>query len=119
MSDNLNNQNGASLKKYIIGFVFSIALTLAAYIMATTQSLPHYSLILLVAGLAMLQCFVQLHFFLHLNEKTKPRWKLLVFISMAGVVSILVVGSLWIMSNLNYRMTPQQMNTYMKNQDGL
>jgi hypothetical protein len=33
-------------------------------------------------------------------------------------VSILVFGSLWIMGNLNYRMSPQQMNTYMTDQGG-
>ena len=35
------------------------------------------------------------------------------------VVLILVFGTLWIMNNLNYRMTPQKINTYMQNQDNL
>jgi len=34
------------------------------------------------------------------------------------VVMILVGGSLWIMKNLNYRMTPEQMNQYMIDQNG-
>jgi hypothetical protein len=34
------------------------------------------------------------------------------------VVCILVFGSLWIMNNLNYRMTPQQIQSYMDNQTG-
>jgi hypothetical protein len=34
------------------------------------------------------------------------------------VVLILVFGSIWIMNNLNYRMTPEQINTYMNNQGG-
>jgi hypothetical protein len=38
---------------------------------------------------------------------------------MLGVIGIIVIGSLWIMSNLNVHMTSQQVNTYLKQQDGL
>ena len=66
------------------------------------------------------QFFTQLLFFLHLGRETKPRWKLLVFLFMTMIVAILVFGSLWIMYNLNYHMTLQQMYQYLNNQgDGL
>jgi hypothetical protein len=37
------------------------------------------------------------------------------------VLLIIVIGSLWIMSNLNYRMmgSPSQVNQYIQSQDGL
>ena len=38
---------------------------------------------------------------------------------MLGIVLIIVGGSVWIMNNLNYRMTPQQMEQYLKSQDSL
>jgi len=43
-------------------------------------------------------------FFLHLGIESKPRWNLLVFYFMVVVLAILLYGSFWIMSNLDYRM---------------
>lgn len=62
--------------------------------------------------LAFGQFVVQLVYFLHLGTEQKPRWKLLVFWFMIVVVLIVVVGSLWIMYNLNYNMImpPENMN---------
>lgn len=103
---------------YVTGFVLSIVLTLVAYLSTVNHLFSERTLIGLLIGLALVQFLVQLFFFLHLGKETKPRWKLLVLFFMIGVVLILVIGSLWIMDNLNYRMTPQQINQYMQNQDG-
>jgi cytochrome o ubiquinol oxidase subunit IV len=108
-----------TLKTYVGGYVASIVLTVAAYLVVSRHLLSgNNRLIAAVAALALVQFLVQLVFFLRLGRETKPRWKLLVFGFMVGVVGILVFGSLWIMSNLNYRMTPSQMNQYMKDQSG-
>jgi len=72
-----------------------------------------------VAGLAVTQALVQLIFFMDLGGEAKPRWRLGVLIFMVGVVLIVVFGSLWIMTNLNYHMTPDQVNHYLNGQDGL
>lgn len=108
-----------TLRTYVTGFVASLTFTLAAYIMVQhRQSLNRDLIISIIVGLALVQFIVQLVFFLHLGKETKPRWKLYVFLFMLGVVLIIVFGSLWIMNNLNYRMTPEQINTYMNNQGG-
>ncbi|HUD10972.1 MAG TPA: cytochrome o ubiquinol oxidase subunit IV [Candidatus Saccharimonadia bacterium] len=115
----------ATLRSYVTGFVLSLMLTLVAYMFVeshVSSSPPLFStpfLIGLILSLAMAQFIVQLIFFLHLGTETKPRWKLTVFLFMVVVVGIVVIGSLWIMKNLNDRMTPQQVNTYMNDQDGL
>ena len=108
----------ASLKSYVTGFVWSIGLTLVAYDLVTQNHFSHTALIATIVALALLQAVIQLLYFLHLGTETKPRWKLVVFLFMLMVVVILVFGSLWIMNNLNYRMTPQQINAYMNNQGG-
>lgn len=113
-----------SLRTYTIGFFLSIFLTLIAFGAVELHLHDHLSLsrdmiIAGIIGLALIQFMVQLFFFLHLGRETKPRWKLVVFGFMIMIICILVIGSLWIMSNLNYRMTPQQMNKYMQSQDGL
>jgi len=116
---NIAGQERATLTSYIVGFVTSIVLTVEAYLLVAHHLIEGKSLAAAVAGLAITQFLVQLFFFLHLGRETKPRWKLLVFGMMLVVVMIFVFGSLWIMSNLNYHMTPKQINNYLNSQDGL
>jgi cytochrome o ubiquinol oxidase subunit IV len=108
-----------TLRTYVTGFTASIVLTVTAYLLVVHHALSRRILIAAVVVLALAQFMVQLLFFLHLGRETKPRWKLAVFLFMIMVVLILVFGSLWIMTNLNYRMTPEQINNYMNSQAGL
>jgi cytochrome o ubiquinol oxidase operon protein cyoD len=108
-----------SLGKYIVGFVSSLVLTITAYLLATHGRADTNVLVGLLSGLAIVQFLVQMVFFLHVGEERKPRWKLMVMWLMLAVVLILVGGSIWIMNNLNYRMTPQQQEQYMRSQDSL
>lgn len=109
----------ASLRLYVTGFGLSLLFTLDAYLSVTHHLFSKNVLIGGIAGLALAQFLTQLVCFLHLGREFKPRWKLAVFLMMAGIVVILVGGSLWIMNNLNYRMTPQQVDKYLQSQDGL
>ncbi len=108
---------------YIFGFVGSLILTMLAYLLVSSQSMSMgqlfnpAGLIVGLAIIAVVQLFVQLFFFLHLGQESRPRWNLLGFGFAAIVVIIVVVGSLWIMNNLNYNMmTPQAMDQYMRAQ---
>jgi cytochrome o ubiquinol oxidase operon protein cyoD len=101
-----------TFKTYAIGFGLSLLLTLAAYFPVSRHVHSGHliysdrSLIVAVITLAITQLFVQLVFFLHLGRESKPRWNLVVFLFAALVVLILVLGTLWIMWNLNYHMAP-------------
>lgn len=108
-----------SLGKYITGFLLSVTLTVLAYMLATRSSGSNTLVIGTISGLAVLQLLVQLLFFLHIGDERRPRWKLGVLGLMLGFAIILVAGSLWVMHNLNYRMTPQQIDQYMRSQDSL
>lgn len=109
-----------SYRTYTIGFLLSLFCTLSAYILVVNHVINQkWALALVVAVFALIQFVTQLTLFLHLGLEAKPRLKLLVFGFMISVVIILVGGSIWIMYNLNYRMmTPSQINSYMKQQDG-
>jgi cytochrome o ubiquinol oxidase operon protein cyoD len=111
----------ASVTSYVTGFVICLVLTGLAYAAATTDTLSNRTALAVVAVLALVQCLVQLRRFLHLGDEFKPRWKLLVFFSMLTIVLIIAAGSIWIMSNLNYRMlhSPGGMTEYVESQDGL
>lgn len=110
----------SSLNSYIFGFLSSVVLSLAAYVVAVSDAINNNAAIGIIGGLAIVQCIVQLMIFLHLGREFRPRWKLGVFALMISIVLILVIGSLWIMQNLNYRMihAPGQMKEYIESQDG-
>ena len=109
------------LSTYVSGFLFSLALTLAAYFAVVNHVWNGGYLIAFVVGLALVQLVVQLIFFLHLNNESHPRWNLVSLISTLSVISLLVVGSLWIMGHLNYNMmtTPGEINTYIMQEEGI
>jgi cytochrome o ubiquinol oxidase subunit IV len=127
MSEKFESPNGAahgSFASYAAGFGLSIILTLTAFYLvyqhkhSSAPIFSHKYLMGALLFLALTQLFVQLLFFLHLDRESKPFWNLQVAILAAGVVLILVIGSIWIMNNLNYHMnTPQQIQKYIKDQE--
>jgi cytochrome o ubiquinol oxidase operon protein cyoD len=110
-----------SMGSYISGFVLSILFTLAAYLLVVHHYLSGWYLIAAILGLAIVQLFVQLVFFLHFGRGSKPRWNIPVFCLMLLFLFIVVIGSLWIMHNLNYRMmsSPEEVNQYIESQGNL
>jgi cytochrome o ubiquinol oxidase subunit IV len=95
-----------SLTTYVTGFMWSIILTLAAYVTVAYQIFPVRVAIGAIVALALVQLVIQLVFFLHLGRDAKPRWNFVLLIFAAVVIIILVFGSLWIMANLDYNMMP-------------
>jgi len=99
-----------AFKAYSTGFVLSLVFTLVAWgivnrhVTNEHQPYSHLFIHILVLSLAILQLVVQLIFFLHLGREKKPRWNLQALLAAVGIIIILVVGSIWIMNNLNYSM---------------
>lgn len=106
------------MASYVVGFILSLATTLTAYFMVTKHWLSGNGLVLALLSLAVGQFVVQLLFFLHIGRETRPRWKMLMLVLALVFVLIVVLGSIWIMYNLNYRMSPMEMEKYMQRQDG-
>jgi cytochrome o ubiquinol oxidase operon protein cyoD len=111
---------------YVVGYLASALLTGGAFWLAwqhvTTHHMayPHTTLIPLLLAFALVQLFVQLFFFLHLGKESKPRFNLYALLFAVLVMVIIVGGSLWIMQNLNYHMmTPNEMQMYMHNHEGI
>lgn len=96
--------NKSQITRYSLGFVGSVALTLAAYLLVTQSSVSGTTLLAAIAILAIIQLFVQMICFLHLGEEDKPRWQTRAFIAMGGALLFIVFGSIWIMNNLDYHM---------------
>ena len=91
-------------KAYVIGFVSSLLLTGASFLMVIAKVLSGQALVFAIIGLALAQAICQLLYFLHVGQEAKPRWETGVFYFMIMVLLIIVVGSLWIMFDLNDRL---------------
>lgn len=108
-----------SLRAYTIGFLLSVGLTVAAYF-SVVHHLFSTAIVPILIGLALVQLWVQLLFFLHLDRENKPRWNLVMFLLSFSVVAILVIGSLWIMYHLNYNMlSGHAANSYIIHDEGI
>jgi len=105
---------------YVIGLILSLEFTGVVYLTVTQHLLIGSAATLLLAACAVAQCLTQLYFFLHLNSGSGARLRLALLAIASLIIAIVLVGSLWVINNLNQRMmTPQQMEEYMNRQPGI
>lgn len=110
----------ATTKSYITGFVLSVILTLIPYYLVVERVMTGWMLIIYLMVFAVVQLLVQLEFFIHLAPESGPRWNVLVFLFMGLVLLIIVLGSLWIMDNLDYHnMTPEETNAHIQDEEAI
>jgi len=105
---------------YVVGFVLSVVATLMAYLIVVNHVWPMATLIYIILAIAVTQLIIQVVFFLHIGRGS--HWRFVTFIFAILIVLIIVVGTIWIMNNLNYnmmRMTPAQQELYMQHNEGI
>ncbi|AXU96151.1 cytochrome o ubiquinol oxidase subunit IV [Erwinia persicina] len=93
-----------SVKSYMIGFILSIILTGIPFWMVMDGGASKATILAVVLVCAVVQVLVHLVYFLHLDSKSEGGWNLIAIVFAALIILIVVVGSLWIMWNLNYNM---------------
>lgn len=106
--------------RYAIGFIAALGLSVAAYLVATQGWIDSRSVAMLtLLVLAVVQLVVQLICFMHLSLHGRSRNRSLSFAFTILMMLIIVVGSIWIMRNLDYRMgmSGEAMNEYMEAQN--
>lgn len=94
-----------SLRSYLTGLLCSLMLTTLSFFLVIEKSYTDSTLAWLVMGLAFLQALLQLIFFLHVG-KNSTRWEMIAFGFMVVILSIIALGTLWIMHDLNERVMP-------------
>ena len=110
----------ARYSSYVVGFILSIAATLIAYLFVVNHVWPKEILVYIVMGIAVLQLVIQAVFFLHIGRGSQL--KFVTFLFAILIVLMIVIGSIWIMNNLDYTMTnmsPDQMHIYMLQHEGI
>ena len=105
-------ESHASVKSYMIGFVLSIVLTAIPFGLVMQQG--HYgfsggTVVAAVLALAVVQVFVHVVYFLHMDRSAEQRWNVVAFAFTVMILVIVVSGSVWIMhnatSNMEHAMT--------------
>jgi cytochrome o ubiquinol oxidase operon protein cyoD len=92
------------LASYVVGFVLAVILTAIPFWLVYSHALPPSRIMLVIAGAAVLQILVHLHFFLHIDFTTTPRENLMALAFTAVLIFLMVGGSFWIMIDLHSRM---------------
>jgi cytochrome o ubiquinol oxidase subunit IV len=91
---------------YLIGFVLSVLLTGAAFALVWLRPAAPQRIFEAIVGAALVQMFVHLTSFLHLNRSSTQRWNVVVLAFAALIIVILIGGSIWIITNANHNMLP-------------
>ena len=92
------------LRAYLTGFALAVILTLFSFGLVAFNPFERTTTLLLIALAAVIQIGVHLHFFLHLDPDTTPRWNLIAIAFASILILIMVGGSLCIMFDLYQRM---------------
>lgn len=87
-----------SPKMYIIGYILSLVLTVAAFGLALSHTMSFIPLSFTLIVLATLQIFVQLFFFMHVTESEGPSYHGMALLFGALFTIVIIAGSVWIMT---------------------
>ena len=94
-----------SFRSYAAGFILSIVLTAVAFALVMKGGgLPRGGVISGITAAAVAQILVHLHYFLHLDRSSAARWNWMALIFTVLIMALFVGGTLWIMTDLNFRM---------------
>lgn len=108
------------LVKYVLGFASALILSTAAYLVVVQHWFASSTVTMAVLLLlATAQLIIQLVCFLHLGMRGRSRSRTFTIAFTLVMMMVIVVGSLWVMHNLDYRMgmSPEAMNEYMIKQN--
>ncbi|MBA8878833.1 cytochrome o ubiquinol oxidase subunit IV [Phyllobacterium myrsinacearum] len=96
-----------SLRSYLIGFGLSVVLTAIPFWLVMSGVLDSKQVTALaIMALAVVQIFVHMVFFLHMNVRSENGWTMMALIFTLVLVVITLTGSLWVMYHLNTNMMP-------------
>lgn len=106
--------------RYAYAYVMAAGLTFFAFALVQGNLLSGGLLAAALLLAAAAQLYIQSRYFLHLDEKGGvTKWRMQSYLFTWLTVLIVVIGSLWIMFNLDYNMmmSPSEMTDYMLEQN--
>jgi len=83
---------------HVVGFLLSIALTIATLLVAFKTGLSAGIVMIIIAGLAVAQAGLQLFMFMHMTEGEDRDTKVVHTVYAVFMAVVIVVGSIWVMT---------------------
>ncbi|WP_455474247.1 cytochrome o ubiquinol oxidase subunit IV [Bartonella sp. B30(2025)] len=96
-----------STGSYFIGFILAVLFTLGSFLPVLYGMMDSWVIstkVIYLIGMALLQIAVQIVFFLHLNSGPDAKWNLAALWFTVVCVFIIIGGTWWAISHLNYNM---------------
>lgn len=106
-------------QSYVIGFLLSLVFTVIPYYLVVNMSISGTALLSTILGFAVLQMSIQIYFFLHLGRGPKPLYNVAFFVSTVSIILVVIGGSLFIMHNLRYNMTPTEVTKNLAEKEAI
>ena len=107
--DEVQDEHEAGVGTYLIGLGLAVLLTAVSFFISGTTLVWGPSIPVALVVLAIAQIGVHLVFFIHITTGPDNANNVLALAFGVLIVMLVMVGSLWIMSNLSQNMTPMQM----------
>lgn len=118
-SGSTSNHEHGTMEAYVIGFLLSLIFTFIPYYLVVNQTVRGAGLLAMILGFAVVQMIIQITFFLHLGRGPKPRWNLFFFMATVGIILVIIGGSIMIINNLHYNMTPLDQTKRLVTDEGI
>lgn len=97
--------NQYTIKSYFIGFILSTILTIIPfYIIEYCNILNKSTLLLIIISCAIIQIYIHLILFIHLNNILNQIWNVVSLIFTIFITFVLIFGSTWIMTHLHHNL---------------
>ncbi|HHW4680152.1 MAG TPA: cytochrome o ubiquinol oxidase subunit IV [Xylella taiwanensis] len=103
-SEHAAQSDNTQLKSYLIGFVLAVILTAIPFAMVMNGGFSKGITVTVISVLAAVQMLVHLVYFLHMDRSPEQRSNVQVALFSLLIIGIVVIGSLWVMHNLNLHM---------------
>jgi cytochrome o ubiquinol oxidase operon protein cyoD len=110
-----DNTYQRTVKQYVYGGFLAAIVTGVVYFVAVDEWLTGMALAFFALAAAAVQLAIHLAFFVHVRDREGPNWAAMSFLFTALTALIIIIGSIWIMMNVNYNMgmSPEKMDEYM------
>lgn len=119
MSESEIKQEQRTTKAYVTGFLLSLLFTFIPYYLVVHHLTSGMTLLSIILAIGVIQMIVQVTFFLHIGRGPNPKWNLYFFLSTIGIILAVVGGSILIIGNLHYNMSPQDQVKKLTNDEGI
>jgi cytochrome o ubiquinol oxidase subunit IV len=102
------------IEGYVIGLLLATLLTIVSFYVAKSNQFWQPSIPIALVVLAIAQMGVHLVFFIHITTAPDNTNNILALAFGVLIVTLVVVGSLWIMYNLNHNLMPMNQIMHMQ-----